>query len=276
MEYDNYQRNHVIIKGREEELEKFLNATMKGTGIKHKLQHHTNSNSEDALTWSCFDTLRSYKPENIVSALNEILEDSFENDKLKDSFENNKPFDFHNEKNIKIEIGKEYAAPTLIINNKKNEATEVDASIETDDKLLFFEAKLYSSMGLKNEEKNQPHNQIANKLRIGLDYARNNKKKFYFIFLDIAPLKQISELKSKRPRKSIKEAEEEGSSFAYKWKSAWWFKYYKGGKNNSIKPLREILKDITSSEEEITQVRQNMGWLTWASLFKTTLRAVIK
>ncbi|MDR0333168.1 MAG: hypothetical protein LBI15_06845 [Dysgonamonadaceae bacterium] len=251
MKYENYQRNHVIVKGREEELEKFLDATMKGTGIKHKRKHSTSSNSEDALTWSCFDILRSQSQEKVKQALNEILEDAFDN---------NKPFDSNNEQNIKIEIGKEYFSLTT------KEETEVDASIETDDKLIFFEAKLYSSMSLKKGK--QPYDQIANKLRVGLDYARKEQKLFYFIFLDIAPLEKLSLHKSK------KEAENKGSSFADKWKSAWWFKYYRDGRNNSIKPLRKILKGI-ANEEELNQVRQNMGWLTWASLFKTTLRAVI-
>ena len=252
---ENYQRNHVIVKGRETELKTFLDATMKGTGIKHKWKHRANSNSEDALTWSCFDVLRCQSQEKIKQALDEIMEDAFEG-KVN--------FSFVDEQNIKIEIGKEYLAPTLT-----KEETEVDASIETDDKLIFFEAKLYSSMSLKNEEKKQPYDQIVNKLRVGLDYARNNNKEFYFIFLDIAPLKQLY------IHKSIKEAEGKGSGFADKWKSAWWFKYYRDGRNGSMKPIKEILKDITTDEEEINRVAKNMGWLTWTSLFKTTLRAVI-
>jgi len=261
MNYKNYQRNHVIIKGREKELDEFVNSTtiLKGKPEKHKLQHSYSSNSEDALTWSCFDTLRGYKPENLVDALNEILEDSFEN---------NKPFDFKHEKNVKVEIGKEYVAPTLTDVKNKKEKTEVDASIETDDKLVFVEAKLYSLISFPDE--NRAYNQIANKLRIGFDYARNNDKQFYFIFLDIAPLEKLS------LRKPLTEARESSHNFADKWKSAWWFKYYKNGRNGSIKPLKVILGNIANNEEELNQVRQNMGWLTWASLFKITLRAAIK
>ena len=36
------------------------------------------------------------------------------------------------------------------------------------------------------------------------------------------------------------------------------------------------MKDITNNGDELNPVRQNMGWLTWASLFKTVLRATIK
>src|SRR5690554_921844 len=179
MKYNNYQRNHVIVKGQEKALETFLNSStlINGKQQKHKLQYSCSSNSEDALTWSCFDTLRSYKPENLVDALNEILEDSYDG---------SSPFDFKFENNIKVEIGKEYIAPTLKTEKKKNEKTEVDASIETDDRLIFFEAKLYSLISYPSDI--QKHNQIGNKLRIGLDYSRMNNKQFYFIFLDIAPL----------------------------------------------------------------------------------------
>src|SRR5690554_3430256 len=167
MKYKNHQRNHVIVKGQEQALEAFLNSStlINGKQQKHKLRYSCSSNSEDALTWSCFDTLRNYKPENLIDALNEILEDSFEG---------NSPFDFNLEKNIKVEIGKEYIVPTLI----KIEKTEVDTSIETDDKLIFIEAKLYSLISLPTAI--QPYDQIARKIRVGLDYARNNNKQFYF------------------------------------------------------------------------------------------------
>jgi len=35
------------------------------------------------------------------------------------------------------------------------------------------------------------------------------------------------------------------------------------------------LADITNDEEVIKRVAKNMGWLTWACLFKTVLRAAI-
>lgn len=255
MKYKNHQRNHVIVKGQEKALDEFLNSStlINGKQEKHKLRYSCFSNSEDALTWSCFDTLRIYKPENLIDALNEILEDSFEG---------NRPFDFNLEKNIKVEIGKEYTSPTIL----KKEKTEVDTSIETDDKLIFIEAKLYSLISLPTAI--QPFNQIARKIRVGLDYARNNNKQFYFIFLDIAPLDAFS------LRKSKAEAEKATHTFADKWKSAWWFNYYSN--NRSLQPLKDILADITTNEAEIKQVQQNMGWLTWASLFKTVLRATIK
>jgi hypothetical protein len=259
MKYQKYQRNHVVVKGREKVLEGFVNSStvLNGKRVRHKLKNSFSSNSEDALTWSCFDTLRIYKPNNLVDALNEIIEDSFNGRNL---------FNFKDEKNIKVEIGKEYIAPTLKNTKNKNEKTEVDACIETDDKLIFIEAKLYSLISLPTNI--QPHNQIANKLRIGFDYAKNNKKQFYFIFLDIAPLEKLS------LRKSKTEAEQSSHDFADKWKSAWWFSYYRN--HRSLKPLRKVLGDITNNDNELKQLQQRMGWISWADLFKITLRAAIR
>ena len=88
-----YLRNHVVVQGRVKALEEFVSSStvINGRLIRHKLRNSFSQNSEDALTWSCFDALRNYKSENIVSALNEIFEDAFEN---------TKPFDFSNKKNI--------------------------------------------------------------------------------------------------------------------------------------------------------------------------------
>lgn len=259
MKYEKYQRNHVIVKGQEKVLEEFINSStvIDGKRVRHKLKNSYSSNSEDALTWSCFDTLRKYKPENLADALNEMLEDSFNG---------NIPFDFKKENNIIVEIGKEYEAPTLKTLKNKKEKTEVDASIETDDKLIFIEAKLYSSISLPNNI--QPYNQIVNKLRIGLDYSLKNNKQFYFIFLDIAPLEKLY------IRKHKTKAEQPGDDFSNKWKSAWWFSYYKS--QRSSRPLKEVLSGVSINEEELNQLKQRMGWLTWASLFKIVLRAVIK
>jgi len=114
MKYEKYQRNHVIVKGREGALEDFVNSStiINGKRVRHKLKNSFSSNSEDALTWSCFDTLRKHKPENLVQALNEIIEDSFNGIEL---------FNFREEKNIRVEIGKEYTAPTLVTEGGKDD-----------------------------------------------------------------------------------------------------------------------------------------------------------
>src|SRR5688572_21470194 len=57
MIYKDYQRNHVIVPGREDALASFLRQDYQG--MRHKLRNANNSNSEDALTWSCFDVLAS-------------------------------------------------------------------------------------------------------------------------------------------------------------------------------------------------------------------------
>src|SRR5258708_2745042 len=103
MKYKTYLRNHVVLSGSEKPLHTFLNATitLDGKVKKHKLEKAFNPNSEDALTWSCFDVLRHQPQDKIVQALNEIMEDAFEG----------KPaFSLENGKNIQIHIGKNYYA----------------------------------------------------------------------------------------------------------------------------------------------------------------------
>ena len=241
MNYTNYQRNHAVLSDRKQALHQFLNASIirNGKEEKHKLKHATNSNSEDALTWSCFDRLRNLPKENIIVALNEIFEDAFGDFK-----EQNKPvpmpFSFADEQNIEIHIGKNYDATSV------NESTEVDVSIETDDKLIFIEAKLYSTISIA--DKKYTHDQIARKLRVGLDVANASNREFYFIFLDIAPCLEILKYGDK---KQI---------------SARRFLYYRNHPKNLVKQLIDI------PHSNVEQISQNMGWLTWASLFKTILR----
>lgn len=220
----------------------------------HKWKNRFNSNSEDALTWSCFDLLRSL-PLNKKKVLNEIWEDAYQA-KIKS------PFSDKNLRNdeIKIEIGKTFTGSTT------KESTEVDASIELPGVLVFFEAKLYSAMSMKTPK--HEHDQIARKLRIGLDSPLGDGyRDFYFIFLDIAPRDKLM------CRKSKKEALTPAKGFHDKWKNAWLFSYYKYGRNKSLKPLKDALKGIPV--KDIKQVAKNMGWLAWADLFKDLLRGMI-
>jgi hypothetical protein len=244
MQYDNYQRNHVILPGREVALESFLNATLDGK--KHKWQHARNPNSEDALTWSCFDVLRNLPREKMVTALDEIMEDAFGVRKIS----------FDREKHIDIHIGKRYESVSL----PQKESTELDASIELDDKLIFFEAKLYGSISLP--DKNCPYDQIIKKMRIGLDIAHSMDEKtdFYFIFLDIAPIQQLL---------SLNGCYDVNNKFGKKWKNACHFSQYK----EDPTLLQDKLLDVPYLTE--SGVAQNMGWLTWPCLFKTILRAIV-
>ena len=236
MMYKTYLRNHAVYPNREKALHTFLNATLDRNGKKekHKLRHCKSSNSEDALTWSCFDVLRQQPHDKIVQALNEIMEDAFDG---------KTDFLFENEQDIEIHIGKNYFANTIV------EDTELDVSIETANKLIFIEAKLYSKISLPDDT--TPYDQIIRKLRVGLDVAKHENKKFYFIFLDIAPMDKILQYGNE---KSI---------------SAEHFKQYKYHSNTLADKL------IDHTYENLEKVSENMGWLTWASLFKTVLRAVI-
>lgn len=252
MKYDSYQRNHVILPGRKEALESFLRQDY--NGMQHKFSNAFSSNSEDALTWSCFDVLANHPSVDKISALDEVFEDSFDGNNplsLKERGIDGTDLDVH--------IGKTYKGET------SGEMTEVDASFEAPGILVFFEAKLYSAVSPASAPE-KPHDQIARKLRVGLDSAGDAE--FFFIFLDIAPVEKMYERRSKAEALGGT-----GSGYKDKWRSAWIYNYYKHGANGSLKPLSEALEGIDTPPAEA--VAENMGWLTWADLFKCTLRAVI-
>ncbi len=254
MIYEKYQRNHVILSGREEALESFLKQGYKG--MQHKLKNAVSSNSEDALTWSCFDVLANLPSLSKAAALDEVLEDAFQG---------NSPLSFKarglESKDIKIHVGKSY------IGSSTKESTDVDASIEAPGILVFIEAKLYSSVSTASPP-DKPHDQIARKLRVGLDSPTGEQRDLHFVFLDIAPLDIMYE-----KRKKAEAVGGGGGGFKDKWRSAWLFDYYKHGRNNSLSPLEKVLDGINHPPVEL--VASRMGWLTWADLFKCTLRAVL-
>jgi len=167
----------------------------------------------------------------------------------------------HENEQVEIYVGKKYTGRST------KESTEVDASIELPGKLVFVEAKLYSTVSVKSPGK--PHDQIAKKLRVGLDSPLNDQREFYFIFLDIAPLDKLNE--STRSEEELLRQSRAG--FGGKWKSAWLFDHYKNGGANGLSPLTEALDGIDAPPAQ--SVANKMGWLTWSDLFKTTLRAVI-
>jgi hypothetical protein len=255
MIYKDYKRNHAVLPGREAALEAFLKQDYKG--MRHKWNNGFNSNSEDALTWSCFDLLSNFPLAKKLTALNEIFEDAYQG-QCKFSFSSRS----FKDDQIQIYIGKQYTGST------SKESTEVDASIELPDKLIFFEAKLYSSMSMASPPE-KPHDQIARKLRIGLDSPLRDSREFFFVFVDIAPLEKLTMRKSKAEALSPSK-----NGFADKWKSAWLFNYYKFGRNNSLTPLRKALEGINTPP--LKTIAENMGWLTWSDLFKIVLRGMIQ
>ena len=254
MIYKEYKRNHVIVPGREDALASFLKQDYKG--MQHKLKNAVSSNSEDALTWSCFDVLASLPSLDKAAALDEILEDAFGG---------SSPLSFRSRgisnEDIEIYIGKQYTGGLT------KEATEVDASIEAPGVLVFFEAKLYSAVSLAAPPE-KPHDQIARKLRVGLDSIVQGEREFFFVFLDLAPVKIMFQRSTKQEAVG-----QPGSGYKDKWKSAWLFQYYKNGRNNSLRPLSEALEGV--AHQPVEAVAASMGWLTWADLFKCTMRATM-
>lgn len=246
--YDNYRDNFVIVPGSEAALKDFVSQSY--AGRQHKLKATRSSNSEDALTWSCFDTLNCLPPAHREAALATLWRLAFPDSPTPPGFSGGA-----------IYIGKTYG--------DTKEKTEVDASVEGDGILLFIEAKLYSAMSLADEANRKPHDQIARKLRVGLKEAERSQTDFYFLILDIAP-KEI--LRGLSPGASLAEAKNaKRGGFASKWLTAYWFSRYKGG--SSVTPLREVLKDIPGADART--LSKNMGWVVWSDVFKITLRSVI-
>lgn len=254
MIYKDYHRNHVIVPGREAALAAFLDQDYKG--MRHKRKNAMSSNSEDALTWSCFDMLESLPGIGKSAALDEILDDAFDG---------GSPLSFRKrgiaDHDINIYVGKQYTGIATA------EATEVDASIEAPGVLVFVEAKLYSAVS-PPAPPDKPHDQIARKLRVGLDSIVKGEREFFFIFLDVAPADMMFELRAKD--EAVGQA---GGGYKGKWRSAWFYKYYKEGRNNSLRPLADALEGVAHPPVETVAAR--MGWLTWADLFKCTMRAVL-
>jgi hypothetical protein len=249
--YREFRDNHVIWPGRESHLDEFLAQSFKG--INHKRKNARSSNSEDALTWSCFDILANVSQIRRASALEELWELAYGDMAAPDGFESST-----------ICIGKSYGAGS--------EITEVDLSFEGDSFLVLVEAKLYSPMSQADPAKEKPHNQIARKLTIGLRAAEAMGKNFYFILLDIAPADCLAQL---HPGASLDEAEGKASGFGGKWLTSYWFSRYKYGHRGSLKPLTDLLLKEGLNPSHVAQVADRMGWLTWADVFKVVLRAVI-
>lgn len=249
--YLDHQGNHVIWPCRERDLNEFLEQSFKGLG-QHKKKNAYSSNSEDALTWSCFDILRNVSQSRRALALDELWELAYGKTAPRGL------------KASTIYIGRRYGDGKKI--------TEVDLSFEGKGFLVFVEAKLYSPMSQADPKNDKPHNQIARKLTIGLRAALEEKKDFYFILLDIAPAECLAQL---NPGASLEEAEGKASGFGDKWLTSYWFRRYKYGRRGSLKPLRELLSKENLDEKQAEQVAARMGWLTWADVFKVVLRSVI-
>jgi hypothetical protein len=247
--YGDYRDNFVIWPGREVAVDQFVNQTYGGQ--RHKLRHTRSSNSEDALTWSCFDTLNCLPPARKAEALTDIWAYAYDNRQPPSGVLEGQ-----------VIVGKKYG--------EKGEETEVDASIEGKGVLVFIEAKLYSPMSLADEANRKPHDQIARKLRVGAKQALGSGTEFYFILLDLAPTELLRALK---PGASLDEAKKKSrGGFPSKWQTAYWYARYKSTRG-STNSLGEVFKDIPVVD--INSIAKNMGWLTWADVYKAVLRAVI-
>jgi hypothetical protein len=266
--YVNYEDNHAIWPGSEAELSRFVHHSFfNGTKrIRHKFRNAHSSHSEDALTWSCFDVLKHLPSVARRRALEDIWVLCFQDPKVPDGLELGT-----------IHVGKRYPDAENVTDEIP---TEVDASIESSKTLVFFEAKLYSPMSPADPDNpagRKDYDQIALKLRVGASEATRpgHDRDFYFILLDIAPMQHLRSIK---PWVKLKEAKSlrRATGFSAKWRTAYWFARYKYGRRRSLSPLKTVLaKAPAVTRPSAAQIADNMGWLTWADLYKAILRAVI-
>ena len=115
--YSSLWRNHGVWPGREQALFEFL--AQKHNGQRHKAKHAVSANSEDALTWTCFDALQQLPGPLKARAIAELWEDAYADELAL-------PPDLCNpsDHGIEILVGKTYEGTTT------GDTTEVDVSIE--------------------------------------------------------------------------------------------------------------------------------------------------
>ncbi|GHV79093.1 hypothetical protein AGMMS49944_08840 [Spirochaetia bacterium] len=151
--YDNFRENLIISRYDNQ----FVN--MRGK----KIECLKSSNSEDALTWNYFKSLREINPE---AWLPKLFEYSFGNGY-------NYPLD-----NIGIYLWKNISAPPSITEIQKDEGdSEIDIIIESNQFVWFLEAKYTSDISL-NTKNNENRDQIIRNIDVGSYYA--GVKDFYF------------------------------------------------------------------------------------------------
>lgn len=262
--YANYEDNHVIWdEASKASLAVFVNKSF-GNLVHHKFKNAHSSHSEDALTWSCFNTLSCLPHAARLRAFKDVWKLCFQG----------------SEPPIGLERGVIHVGKTYPEDPTAKTPTEVDASIESERALVFVEAKLYSPMSPADpnnpiRKRRRDLDQIALKLRVGLREAAARHSDFYFILLDIAPMEM---LRSMKPRVKLAEAKNPkgDSGFVAKWRTAYWFARYKYGRRGSLSPLKAVLgKAPAITDFTAAHVSKNMGWLTWADLYKAVMRAVI-
>ncbi|MFF2499577.1 DUF1643 domain-containing protein [Peribacillus sp. NPDC058075] len=128
-----------------------------------KLEHLKSQNSEDAMTWNVFRTLKQINP---VFWLPSLFKKSFQK-------EFSYPLDA-----IDLRLWKKLNPPSNL--SIKEGSTEVDIIIESKEFIWCIEAKYKSDISLSTSN-DLSRNQVIRNIDVGLDYA--NGRDFYFALL---------------------------------------------------------------------------------------------
>ncbi|MCD1162211.1 hypothetical protein [Peribacillus frigoritolerans] len=128
-----------------------------------KLEHLKSENSEDAMTWNVYRSLRQINP---VFWLPSLFKESFQ-----------KEFSYSLD-SIDLRLWKKLNPPKNL--SVKEGSTEVDIIIESNEFIWFIEAKYKSDISLSTSN-DLSRNQVIRNIDVGLDYASG--KDFYFSLL---------------------------------------------------------------------------------------------
>ncbi|MCL2217591.1 MAG: hypothetical protein FWB91_11320 [Defluviitaleaceae bacterium] len=154
--YDDFRDNLIISKYDNQ----FVNMRSE------KLEKIKSSNSEDALTWNYFKSLREINPNDWLPQLFFLV--------FKNEFKY--PLD-----NIVINLWQEILPPPSLLEKQKEEGkSEIDAIIESEDFVWLIEAKYKSDISLRTTN-NESRDQLIRNIDVGSFYA--GEKDFYFSLL---------------------------------------------------------------------------------------------
>ncbi|MCM3729586.1 DUF1643 domain-containing protein [Neobacillus cucumis] len=135
------------------------------TWRRKKLDHLKSENSEDAMTWNVFRSLKQINP-NIWFPL---------------LFKNSFPQEFgYSSESMEISLWKKIQPFARLV---KEGPTEVDIIIETNEFVWLIEAKYKSDIS-KNTTHDTSRNQVIRNIDVGLDYAKGKDLYFSLLIFD--------------------------------------------------------------------------------------------
>jgi len=157
--YDNFRSNLII-----------SNYDNQFVGMRSdKIEKIRSANSEDAVTWNYFKSLREINPELWFPKL------------FSHNFNSECKYSIND---ICINLWKEISPPPSLTETQKEEGnSEIDTIIESKDFVWFFEAKYKSEISLRTKN-NEKRDQLIRNIDVGSHYAGERDFYFSLIYFD--------------------------------------------------------------------------------------------